>query len=48
MRCYAAAIPFFQNTLLGDAFYSAALFGSLAGAETRFPQLRTRTRPEYA
>ena len=48
LLCYAAAIPFFQNTLLGDAFYSAALFGSLAVAEARLPQLRTRTRPEYA
>ena len=33
LRCYAAAIPFFQNTLLGDAFYSVAFFGSLAVAE---------------
>jgi len=25
--CYAAAIPFFEKTLLSDAFYAAALFG---------------------
>lgn len=28
--CYAAAIPFFQNQLLGDAFYTAVLFGGYA------------------
>src|SRR5574337_143362 len=27
--CYGMAIPFFRNTLLGDAFYTAALFGGL-------------------
>lgn len=26
--CYIAAIPFFQNTLGGDLFYNAVLFGS--------------------
>ena len=30
LTCYAAAIPFFQNTLLGDAVYSTALFGGFA------------------
>lgn len=48
LRCYVAAIPFFQNTLLGDAFYSTALFSSLALAEARFPQLRPRTSPGCA
>jgi len=28
--CYAAAIPFFQNQILGDAFYTALLFGGYA------------------
>lgn len=37
-----AAIPFFHNTLLGDAVYSTALFGGLALAEYRFPLLRER------
>ena len=27
VRCYVAALPFFQNTLCGDRFWSAALFG---------------------
>lgn len=28
MLCYAAAIPFFQNTLAGDLFFTGILFGS--------------------
>ena len=28
--CYVAAIPFFQNTVAGDLFYSALLFGGFA------------------
>ena len=28
--CFAAGIPFFQNQLLGDAFYTVALFGGHA------------------
>jgi len=33
VRCYVAALPFLQNTLLGDVAWSAALFGAwwLAG-----------------
>ena len=27
-HCYLAALPFFQNTLCGDMFWSAVLFGS--------------------
>jgi hypothetical protein len=38
--CYVAAIPFFQNTLLSNLFYSALLFGGLAIAENRFVRLR--------
>ncbi len=30
--CYAAAIPFFKYTLLGDLFYAGLLFGSYAAA----------------
>jgi hypothetical protein len=37
---YIAGIPFFQNTLLGDAFYVALLFGGFALAEKWFPLLR--------
>jgi hypothetical protein len=28
IACYGAAIPFFRNTLAGDFFYVAVLFGS--------------------
>lgn len=38
--CYVAAIPFFQNSLLGDLLYTAALFGGLALIETMIPSLR--------
>jgi len=37
-----AAIPFFQNTLVGDALYTAVLFGGFALAEKLFPVLRER------
>jgi len=38
--CYIAGVPFFWNTLAGDAFYVAVLFGVIALAEKRFPSLR--------
>ena len=40
LACYASAIPFLINSLLGDLFYSAVLFGGLAFAEHKFPTLR--------
>jgi hypothetical protein len=38
--CYAAAIPFFQNTVAGDLFFTALLFGGFALAEQLVPRLR--------
>ena len=38
--CYIAGVPFFWNTLAGDAFYVAVFFGVMALAEKRFPSLR--------
>ena len=38
--CFVAAIPFFQNTLAGDLFYAALLFGGFALAEQVAPRLR--------
>ena len=38
--CYVAAIPFFQNTLAGDLFFSAFLFGGFAVLERQVPLLR--------
>src|SRR5438477_1958386 len=38
--CYLAGIPFFWNTLAGDAFYAVLLFGAYALAERFVPALR--------
>jgi len=37
--CFAAGVPFFCNTLAGDWFYSALIFGAFHLAERRFPIL---------
>ena len=42
VACYTAAIPFFRNTLAGDAFYTALLFGGFALAQSWLPALRER------
>jgi len=42
MTCYVAAIPFFQNTLLGDLVYSTALFGVLYFAQQVYPSVRVK------
>jgi len=43
--CYVAAIPFFQNTIAGDLFYAAVLFGGFALLERAVPALRAERRP---
>jgi hypothetical protein len=40
VACYLAAVPYFQNTLAGDLFYTALLFGGFALAERAAPRLR--------
>lgn len=40
VECYLAGVPLFWNTLGGDAFYVAVLFGIMALAKKRFPSLR--------
>ena len=40
VACYTAAIPFFQNTVAGDLFYTVLLFGGFRIAETMSPRLR--------
>ncbi|MFO1503857.1 MAG: DUF6580 family putative transport protein [Steroidobacteraceae bacterium] len=37
---YIAGIPFFRNALVGDALYTAVLFGGFALLERRFSALR--------
>jgi hypothetical protein len=39
-ECYIAGLPLLGNTLAGDAFYAALLFGGMALAEKQFPSLR--------
>jgi hypothetical protein len=46
--CYAAAIPFFRNALLGDVTYAALLFGAWALVEARFPALQRDPTPATA
>ena len=41
--CYAAALPFFQWTVLGTLFYSALLFGGFALLRRKVPALRAQT-----
>ncbi len=43
LACYAAALPFVRNTLLGDMLYTAVLFGGFALAERSLPALREKT-----
>ena len=40
MACYIDAIPFYQNTLAGNIFYSGVLFGSYYLLQTRFTFLK--------
>jgi len=44
LSCYIAGIPFFWNTLAGDAFYAVLLFGSFAFAERFLPAFREPVR----
>jgi len=40
MASYAAGLPFLLNSLAGNIFYSAVIFGVFHLAQQRFPQLR--------
>jgi hypothetical protein len=40
--CYAAAIPFFRNSLIGDMAYAATLFGGFALLENVVISLREK------
>jgi len=39
LNCYVAAIPFFRNTLIGDLFYVAAIFGLYELVKKIFPSI---------
>ena len=38
--CYVAAVPFFRNSLAGDAIYALLFFGGFALAQRYLPVLR--------
>ncbi len=42
--CFAAGLPFFRNTLAGDLFYTAAIFGAYALAHTTVERLISNRR----
>lgn len=46
VECYVAAIPFFRNSLLADAFYTLLLFGGFALLEEGWPAFRERRRAQ--
>lgn len=43
IACYTAGIPFFGNTIAGDLFYSAVLFGVFELFRQRYPSLNGAT-----
>jgi hypothetical protein len=44
MACYIAGVPFFWNTIAGDAVYAVLLFGSFTFAERFLPLFREPVR----
>ena len=43
LQAYAAGIPFFQNSLLGNAVFTAFLFGGFAALQRSVPALAANT-----
>ena len=43
MMAYTAGIPFFRNSVLGDLFFTALLFGGFQALERSLPFMRSRT-----
>ena len=43
IACYVAAIPYYKNTLAGDALYTLLLFGGFALAQRYLPVLRAQS-----
>ena len=42
VQCFLMALPFFRNSLAGDLFYSALLFGAFAAVKNYSKQLTSR------
>jgi hypothetical protein len=45
LSCLGAGLPFFGNTLAGDVFYSAVMFGLFEWSTRRFPALKSSSCP---
>jgi hypothetical protein len=45
VACYAAGLPFFQNTILGDLAYTGLLFGAFEFSLRKVPRLRADPKP---
>ena len=48
MACYIDAIPFYQNTLAGNIFYSTVLFGSYYALQSKFEVLKSQPIKYYS
>ena len=48
IQCYAAGVPFFRNTLAGDLFYVAAMFGLYELVKKMIPSLTTEPQRSEA
>ena len=48
MACYIDAIPFYQNTLAGNIFYSTILFGSYYVLQSKFTVLKSQPIKYYS
>jgi hypothetical protein len=46
IRCYVAALPFLQNTVMGDMFWTALLFGGWWSARALFGPALAATSPQ--
>jgi hypothetical protein len=46
IRCYVAALPFLQNTVVGDMFWTALLFGGCWSARALFGPALAATSPQ--
>ncbi|MDD3517788.1 MAG: hypothetical protein PHQ14_05530 [Chromatiales bacterium] len=42
LMAYTAGLPFFRNSLFGDLFFTALIFGGFYLIERRFPSLQSR------
>ncbi len=46
VQSYVAGLPFLKNSLLGDLFYNALIFGGFALAERKYARLKAAPAPQ--